>query len=159
LPEASATLKVAVLGFGEVVSVIAGENSTPIVQLEPAATVVAHVPGLVLERWKSLDAMPEAVLAKVIPLIFKLGFPAGLVSVTNWTTLVEPMAMGTAELPKVNDAGSTATGNQPVPLRVTARLAAGACRLTSNDAGWEPCEAGWKATPRVQLMPGAKLIG
>jgi len=141
-----------------VVSVDAGANTTPIVQLEPAFRVVPQLPALVVERRKSFAEVPDVDTenARLIPV--SCGFPTGLLRVTVCVVLTVPLVMRELVLPKVKDVGLTVTAT-PVPVSEMLTVLAGDDTLIGNVAALFPPDVGLNCTLIVQFVPGARFVG
>lgn len=140
-----------------VVSVVAGANTTPIVQLAPAFRVVPQVPALVVERRKSVAEVPDVDTANARLIPVSCGFPTGLVRVTSCVVLTVPLEIREAVLPKVKEVGLTVTA-RPVPVSETLTVLADDT-LMGNVAVLFPDEVGLNCTLTVQFVPGARFFG
>lgn len=140
-----------------VVSVVAGANTTPMVQLEPAFRVVPQVPAFVVERWKSFAEVPDVDTenARLIPV--SCGFPTGLLRVTVCVVLTVPLVIRALLLPNVKDVGLTVTAT-PVPVSETLNVPPDDT-LIGNVATLFPADVGLNCTSTVQFVLGARFIG
>lgn len=145
-------------GFAKplVVSVVAGANTTPIVQLAPAFRVVRQVPAVVVERRKSFAEVPDVDTANARLIPVSCGFPAGLVRVTICVVLIVPLVIRELVLPNVKEVGLTVTA-RPVPVSET--LTVFPDTLIGNVAALLPADVGLNCTLTVQFVPGARSFG
>ena len=141
--------------FSFLLPVVVGSNTTPMVQLAPAARFFGYTVPQSFTPVTRLYCVPF-VPVNAIFVIASVGRPAALDTVTV------RVAVGPADnnwLPNANEVGDTAA--KPVPLRLAMFSVIDwpgfSCVIVRNPA-FAPVDVGWKCTATVQLACGAKDV-